>query len=316
MELVTDFYKTGFLRTPVALFKPGEATLALKSAPELATQGVAILSLPGPTDEDIRHFAAHEDFLYQPCFVHWRKRACTFQDELARRSDLNAKARKRRLDSHKRKLSQSAAFDCSARPVADSYADWYQVYDRAIITTRDGWGYRGMLPDLAASQEFCESHVGVYLRDNDQDEFLGGYIVELIPSESILKIKAGAFHPDAPYTRCHLTYRALHVLTEFALSNGYQFLSYGHDSNFYGEFLTTGLARFKLTNGFVPECWRASHHPSFFSERRILKLLCHSNLRAPFLSYQFDDDGTQLTANVAGVLPPDFPLPRHHLRTL
>lgn len=315
LEIVTDFYKTGFLRAPVALFEPGEAALALNSSAALAAQGVAFLSLPGPIDEDIQYFAAHQDFLYQPCFVHWRKRACTFQDEIAKRSDLSARARKRRIKSHNLKLSQSAAFNCAVKSVADGYADWYPVYDRAIIATRDGWGYRAMHPDFTASQESCATHIGIYLQDDDQGEFLGGYIVEVIPRESILKIKAGAFHPDAPYSRSYLTYRALHVLNDFALSNGYKFLSYGHDSNFYGEFLTTGLAQFKLSNGFTPECWRAAHHPEFFSNRRILKLLCPSSLRAPFLTYQFSY-GNELVANVAGNLAPDFPLPKDHLRTL
>ena len=315
MDITIDFDETGFLRTPVAVFEPGDAQEALDSVGELDSMGIPLLALVDPGPEDLDLFGSHRDFLHQPCFVHWRKKARALEEELSERSDLDAKRRKRRVESHERKLARSASYRCTVEPVANGFGEWYEVYERSIIAMRDGWGYRGMAPDSADSEEFRGGHVGVYLREPDGGTFLGGYIVETNRSDSILKIKAGAFHPDEPYARSHLTHRALHVLNDYALSEGYDDLSYGHDSNFYGEYLTTGLARFKLSNGFKPECWRAAHHPEAFVRPRVLKRISANGLRPPFLSYQFGED-RELVPNVAGDLPPDFPLADDCLRTL
>lgn len=310
MEIVTDIMKTGFLRVPVAICSYEESDIW--GAKDLMSIGAAALVVPGPIPDGLAQLDDAK-FIRQPASVHWRKAARPVEEEFARREDLTLGQRGKRLADHTRKLRKSEDFRVEIGPLSSlAFDEWYEIYERAIVNGKDGWGIRGLPADFDCREDGVslapiERRFGFLLREGINNRLVGGYVVEILPEDNITKIRAVAFEPCVRLARCQLSYRGLNEVLNFTVSSGLKFISYGHDPNFYGEFVSPGLARFKLSSGFRPERWRTSGQSDFYTAERILRVINPSAFREPIMTFGYDIDG-RLALFHYGVLPDDFPL--------
>lgn len=242
-EQLMGHISTNFVGINIATFGANEYTPNYEAV--LRSMGVDTVVITDPSAYDLELARNDPGFFHKPTKVMWRAPVQSWEDYLA---SLNSKNRNRL----KAKLKKSEAVIVRYSPLTSSqFEKWYPLYESEVVGKEKG--QRLIDPDWARARENredIEPYWGTFFYAPESNELIGGAIVKYDKKKGVAMIAYAAYNGN--FSQAELSIRTFYEVIEHSRQNGFHQISYGMDSNLFGEHLSMGLMEYKASLGFRP----------------------------------------------------------------
>lgn len=292
---VTSFFD-GFR---VAVAQSSDGNRLIENEERILADNASVIYIPfNNIDGKVKKLSQEEGFFLGPKYICWEKSCLDFCSEIEKRDDLSGKQKRKKKSNWANRLKKTSFLDLVDAPIDSHYFEsWYGIFEKQVVGKHKGFrAIEGNFHKVVPKDDWHS----IYLL-GPEGNVIGGMIIEKILSDKKYKIRAIAsekeLYPGADD-------RLYEEFTRFSISNGCNSLSYGGDSNFYGEMVSTGLQMRKSYLGFKPK--------KYFEEDRYIKVINSSGLENFYITYAYKDNdpNNELEAHVFGDVPDGYSFPK------